>query len=467
MEKVIDGRFRIRSLIGEGNFGKVFSARDLKTRSQVAVKLETITKYSSQLDHEAEVLKHIQGGTGIPKYIASGQWNCYKYLALQLLGNSLHDIFLQHHKHFSLHSIISLAEQILDRIEYLHNKNYLHRDIKPRQFLAGRGSEIDKIFMIDFGLAKKYQTGEMGLHIPYLENRPFVGTAYYASLNVHLGIQQGRRDDLESYVYMLSYLCRGKLPWMDIPSGEQSELKIRLMKSGTTSDQLFVGGPVEFMSLFSYVRSLQFESKPDYEYIRYLFRSIRLRENIMLHMLDWKYASISRKPKGKDPKTNSKTDKQKPASIRTVKTIKKSLNESAAQSTKNEINPHLISMPDLLHFKSANSLIVEKTCEVSDFGASHEELLSLPSIHNVAQSPTDQGNELSGTIKLSKYPEIKDRKILAGCYSRKRSHTIATLGKMEPALSDVYENSCNKRSRSHKAGNRETRRGLTVPDVID
>mmetsp|Transcript_22505 Transcript_22505/g.10866 ORF Transcript_22505/g.10866 Transcript_22505/m.10866 type:complete len:107 (+) Transcript_22505:338-658(+) len=105
-----------------------------------------------------------------------------------------------------------LADQMLYRVEYVHNKNYIHRDIKPDNFLMGISKRSCLLHIIDFGLAKKYRDHKTLQHIPYREKKNLTGTARYASINAHLGIEQSRRDDLESIGYVLMYFIRGQLP---------------------------------------------------------------------------------------------------------------------------------------------------------------------------------------------------------------------------------------------------------------
>jgi casein kinase 1, alpha len=92
---------------------------------------------------------------------------------------------------------------MIGRIEFVHNKNFIHRDIKPDNFLMGIGRHCNKLFLIDFGLAKKYRDNRTRAHIPYREDKNLTGTARYASINAHLGIEQSRRDDMESLGYVL------------------------------------------------------------------------------------------------------------------------------------------------------------------------------------------------------------------------------------------------------------------------
>lgn len=168
----------------------------------------------------------------------------------------------------------------LSRVEFVHARSFIHRDIKPDNFLMGLGKKANQVHIIDFGLAKKYRDPKSHIHIPYRENKNLTGTARYASINTHLGIEQSRRDDMESLGYVLMYFLRGSLPWQGLKAAtkRQKYEKISEKKMSTPIEVLCKGYPVEFVTYFQYCRSLRFDDKPDYSFLRKLFRDLFARE---------------------------------------------------------------------------------------------------------------------------------------------------------------------------------------------
>ena len=142
---------------------------------------------------------------------------------MDLPGPSLEDLFNFCSRRFTMKTVLMLADQVISRIEYVHTKNFIHRDIKPDNFLMGIGCHCDKLFLIDFGLAKKYRDNRTRQHIPYREDKNLTGTARYASINAHLGIEQSRRDDMESLGYVLMYFNRTRLPWQGLKAATKKQ----------------------------------------------------------------------------------------------------------------------------------------------------------------------------------------------------------------------------------------------------
>ncbi|KAG5000643.1 Casein kinase 1-like protein 2 [Glycine soja] len=290
MEPRVGNKFRLGRKIGSGSFGEIYLGTNIQTNEEVAVKLESVKTKHPQLLYESKLYKILQGGNGIPNVKWYGVEGEYNVLVMDLLGPSLEDLFNFCSRKLSLKTVLMLADQMLNRVEFVHSKSFLHRDIKPDNFLMGLGRRANQVYIIDFGLAKKYRDTTTHQHIPYRENKNLTGTARYASMNTHLGIEQSRRDDLESLGYVLMYFLRGSLPWQGLKAGtkKQKYEKISEKKVSTSIESLCRGYPSEFASYFHYCRSLRFDDKPDYAYLKRLLRDLFIREGFQFdYVFDW------------------------------------------------------------------------------------------------------------------------------------------------------------------------------------
>ncbi|XP_071715600.1 casein kinase 1-like protein 11 [Rutidosis leptorrhynchoides] len=298
MDHVLGGKFKLGRKIGSGSFGELYLGVNLHSGEEVAIKLEPVKTKHPQLHYESKVYTILQGGTGIPNLKWFGVEGEYNIMVIDLLGPSLEDLFNYCNRKFSLKTVLMLADQLINRVEYMHGRGFLHRDIKPDNFLMGLGRKANQVYVIDFGLAKKYRDLQTHKHIPYRENKNLTGTARYASVNTHLGVEQSRRDDLESLGYVLMYFLRGSLPWQGLKAGNKKQKydKISEKKMLTTIEVLCKSYPSEFVSYFHYCRSLRFEDKPDYSYLKRLFRDLFIREGYQFdYVFDWtmlKYPQI-------------------------------------------------------------------------------------------------------------------------------------------------------------------------------
>ncbi|THU61970.1 hypothetical protein C4D60_Mb01t00220 [Musa balbisiana] len=258
MEPCVGNKFRLGRKIGSGSFGEIYLGTNIQTNEEVAIKLENVKTKHPRLLYESKLYRILQGGTGIPNVKRFGVEGDYNVLVMDLLGPSLEDLFNFCSRKLSLKTVLMLADQT--------------------------------VYIIDFGLAKKYRDTSTHQHIPYRENKNLTGTARYASVNTHLGIEQSRRDDLESIGYVLMYFLRGSLPWQGLKAGtkKQKYEKISEKKVATSIEALCRGYPSEFASYFHYCRSLRFEDEPDYAYLKRLFCDLFIHEGYQFdYVFDW------------------------------------------------------------------------------------------------------------------------------------------------------------------------------------
>lgn len=221
-----------------------------------------------QLLFEARLLKTFPG-LGIPQMHWFGVAGEYNTMVMELLGQNLEDLFNFCTRNFTLKTILLVALEMIERIKHIHENHYVHRDIKPENFLIGKGQHEQTMYLIDFGLAKRYRDEQTRIHISYKENKNLTGTARYASKNAHKGIEQSRRDDLESIGYVLVYLMKGSLPWQGLKCKEKQEkyAKIKEIKENLTPDKLCEGLPIEFTKYLEYCQNLKFDEEPNYKYL--------------------------------------------------------------------------------------------------------------------------------------------------------------------------------------------------------
>ncbi|KAB5592173.1 CK1/CK1/CK1-D protein kinase [Ceratobasidium theobromae] len=303
MDLRVGGKYRLGKKIGSGSFGDIYLGVNIISGEEVAIKLESVKAKHPQLEYESKVYKTLAGGVGVPFVRWFGTECDYNAMVLDLLGPSLEDLFNFCNRKFSLKTVLLLADQLISRVEYIHSRNFIHRDIKPDNFLMGIGKRGNQVNVIDFGLAKKYRDPKTHLHIPYRENKNLTGTARYTSINTHLGVEQARRDDLESLAYVLMYFLRGQLPWQGLKAATKKQKYDRIMekKMTTPTDLLCRGFPNEFGIFLNYCRALRFDDKPDYSYLRKLFRDLFVREGYQYdYVFDW---SVQRPA---DPKQSRK-----------------------------------------------------------------------------------------------------------------------------------------------------------------
>ncbi|CAA6674655.1 unnamed protein product [Spirodela intermedia] len=267
MDTQVGNKFRLGKKIGGGSSGKIYKGTDIQTNEEVAIKLEDRRTDHPQIQRELKLYKILLGGTGIPHVRWYDVERDYNVLVMDLLGPSLEDLVNQCGGKLSLKSVLMLADQMIKRIEYVHCKSLLHRNIKPKNFLMGMGRHANKVYIIGFGHGKKFIDTNTHQHISHRENKSLKRTGRYA----HCGREQGRRDDLESLAI---------LTWEDLKGAlkRQKYEKITMCR----------GYPTEFASYFYYCRSLHFDDEPDYAYLRkYFVVSFKCERFQFDYVFDW------------------------------------------------------------------------------------------------------------------------------------------------------------------------------------
>ncbi|KAG1721215.1 kinase-like domain-containing protein [Suillus occidentalis] len=276
MDKVpiqVDRRFRLGDILGSSSYAVMYHTRNIIKNDAVAVKLEPIT-HSSSVQHKYNILKHLEGGVGIPCALWFGRESTYHALILDLLGPSLHSLFLSHSQKFSLETFINLGDQLLSHLKYVHSCNYIHGDIKPQNIVLGLGNLRHTTFIIDFGIVKEFWNMTTSVYIPFHQGQRLTGTPAFASINNHLGVEPGHHDDLKSLTYMLIYFLQGSLPWLISDEEKLFSSSILERKVNTTIEDLCCGIPVEFATVLIYMCSLAFSEEPNYNHLRSLLHTL-------------------------------------------------------------------------------------------------------------------------------------------------------------------------------------------------
>ena len=288
---VRDGQYILNKKIGTGSFGQVYLGFERGTGREIAIKLEHKESTRNMIGHEYIIyMKCLRRGNGFPRILWYGLGGDYRVLVMELMGPNLSNLLKQCGGTFHLRTVIRIAIQTLDRIQYLHDKSFIHRDLKPDNFVIGRHQKKKGIYLLDFGLSVRYKR-EDGYHVRPSKESRFIGTIRYASVNSHLGYRLSRRDDLESWFYIIMYFLHGRLPWMGYrnKNKERYHKKICQLKKNITAKELVgTDAPSQFIRIFEHIKSLQFNQRPNYNYMRHLLDTIMTHYEISIYEpYDW------------------------------------------------------------------------------------------------------------------------------------------------------------------------------------
>ena len=287
------GDYRVGKMIASGGFGSVSTGK-APDGKRIAIKWErTFSRIiRPYLKHEADVYRLLEGHPCIPKVYAYGHEGHWNIMVFDYLGTSLETLFEKCDGKFSLKTMLMLAPQIIEAVEYCHSKGIIHRDLKPDNLLMGIGDRANFVHVIDFGLARRYRHPKTLEHFPYFEGHSFFGTTRFASLKALEGCSQSRRDDLESVAYSLIYFLRGRLPWQGLRGGTEKhrDQRVREKKRTWTPERLCEGlpGAEELVKMLHHIKSLGYTNEPDYAYLKGLFKDRFEKEGFELdYDYDW------------------------------------------------------------------------------------------------------------------------------------------------------------------------------------
>lgn len=264
---LFQSRYKVKKFLGKGTFGTVFKVYDTQLKKNLALKM--IKEGQGSFENEVKNLTILSDSSGFPRIYDHGYSQSYYYILFELLDKTLNQVFRKFESKFSPECIFNIALQTLTRIEELHKMGLIHQDLKPDNFMIGQSKKnlSSIVYLVDLGLSFQYKSSDTSFHIDYHETRRVVGNLRYASINNHRGVQQTRRDDLESWFYLICYLFDSKLPW-DLEVLNKNNEEIYKIKRSLPLTSFCQNGPKELSDLLCYIRSLQFSEKPDYTYIR-------------------------------------------------------------------------------------------------------------------------------------------------------------------------------------------------------
>ncbi|KAA6376554.1 MAG: putative Tau-tubulin kinase 2 [Streblomastix strix] len=281
---VIKDRYRLVKNISKGFHRVIFFALN-QLMQQVAIKLEKDMEEQTAVCVEAAVLKILGNQNHIPKFFQYGSHKNCKFLAQELLGpNMVELVNYKKPNKFSLHSMLKFGIQAIETLQIIHNKGFVHRDIKPGNFLIGnKRSTIGTFYLTDFSLCKKLNQ-KNGVLVKPTAKGSFRGAKMYASLNAHHHVEMGRQDDLMSLLYILVEFYNGMLPW----SEKDDMVKIQTLKFHYHGHKLLKRLPKQFIEFETHISSLDYIQKPDYEYLISLLKDAAKENNIDLNApFDW------------------------------------------------------------------------------------------------------------------------------------------------------------------------------------
>ncbi|CAD8079980.1 unnamed protein product [Paramecium sonneborni] len=267
-------QYNVLSYIGCGSDHTIYKVENSLTQELCAIKIEKSAGIG-QIKNEIEMLKKLQGISGIPELKSYGITSDNKlFIIVPLFQYNLKEVAKE--KQLSLSQILRIGLRMTEILENIHCNNVLHLDLKPENIMFSKQIQDDQntikpeiIQLIDFGLSQKFNQNSTFL------KDTFIGSLSFASRQSHNGEQLGFKDDLESLIYILVYLRNQKLPWLQKPSWGCKKVDIQIIGKVKTfhynSQTLYSNFPLGFQDIMQYIDTLKYYVMPDYSYIKSLF----------------------------------------------------------------------------------------------------------------------------------------------------------------------------------------------------
>ena len=301
INQIIFKKYEVKKKLGKSSTIDIYEGVSLEDDKPVLIKIEPKISEKLYLETEAYNLYTFKG-FGIPELIKLGKKNNNLILIESKKGRSLYDLFVENNRKFSLNEICLIGIQCIERLKFIHSKNYIHRNIKPENFVIGL-DDPHVIYLQNFYLCEKYRSSKTNQHAKFKYTKEIVGTERYGSVNALRGLRQGRRDDMESLCYMLIYFFLGKLPWQGISADSETERHQKLLKEKKSFKiENYKQIPKDFYTLFNYVKNLKFEEEPKYSLMIKLLQNIR-NENQCFSNVNLFWVNKNNECKGANIKT--------------------------------------------------------------------------------------------------------------------------------------------------------------------
>ena len=406
--KLFFNKYKTKKLIYQTKLSSIYEGINIKDNEPVAIKLEKKSSKLALLESEAYFLFYLKG-YGIPKIITYGNSGLYKVLVEELLGLSINSLWEMKKRYkigtkLLIKDVCMIALQGLERLEFIHSKNIIHRDIKPHNFVSGKNNP-ELIYLIDFGFARKYRSSRTGKHIKYKWLKYAYGSLRYYSLNANRGYELSRRDDLESFGYMLVYLAKQYLPWISTEElNIDKNIKVEAiykLKNSATPETLCKDLPEEFAEFVRYTRNLEFEEDPKYDYLKGLFTTILIKNQ---QKIDFNFFWIVKKEREKSEIKNE-DDKSKGKRGNSKKSLFNRIKQSLEKTKSQKIIP-------LLKLKNKE---ITKSAEKSNENKSEIKNGDNKS-YNVIKTKENINNLNLNKILLNNYnPKKNDLKLKDNC----------------------------------------------------